>query len=90
MSTNCVALSIDGKINVINGPEDLFIQYLYGEELVTAYQQMYGANAATIATYPGSDGAGHGVLLQHQDVDPATDIHGDYPAELNEEARREG
>jgi len=65
MSTNCVALSIGGKINVINGPEDLFIQYLYGEELVTAYQQMYGANAATIATYPGSDGAGHGVLLQH-------------------------
>lgn len=58
-------LSISGKINVINGPEDLFIQYVYGQELVTAYQQMFGSNAATIATYPGSDGAGHAVLLQH-------------------------
>jgi hypothetical protein len=65
ISTNCVKLNISGKINVINGPEDLFIQFVYGRELVTAYQTMFGANAATIATYPGSDGAGHGVLLQH-------------------------
>ena len=65
MSSNCVKLDISGKINVINGPEDLFIQYVYGQELVTAYQTMFGANAATIATYPGSDGAGHGILLQH-------------------------
>ena len=65
MSTNCVKLDIGGKINVIDEPEDLFIQYVYGQELVTAYQEMFGSNAATIATYPGSDGAGHGVLLQH-------------------------
>lgn len=65
ISTNCVPFNISGKINVINGPEDLFIQYTYGQELVSAYQEMFGANAATIATYPGSDGAGHGVLMQH-------------------------
>lgn len=65
ISTDCVPINITGKINVINGPEDLLIQYVYGQELVSAYQQIYGANAATIATYPGSDGAGHAVLLQH-------------------------
>jgi pimeloyl-ACP methyl ester carboxylesterase len=65
MSTNCVKLDISGKINVINGPEDLLIQYVYGQALVTGYQQMFGNDAATIATYPGAEGAGHGVMLQH-------------------------
>jgi pimeloyl-ACP methyl ester carboxylesterase len=47
ISTNCVALNT-GPITVINGPEDLYIQHTYGEELVTAYQQAYGADRATI------------------------------------------
>jgi pimeloyl-ACP methyl ester carboxylesterase len=64
-SNNCVPISMSGRITVLNGPEDLLIQYTYGRELVTAYQQEYGSTKAAIATYPGSDGAGHGVMLQH-------------------------
>jgi hypothetical protein len=62
ISTNCVSLNT-GRITVINGLEDLYIQHTYGDELVAAYQQMYGAGRATIVTYPG--GAGRGVLLEH-------------------------
>ena len=61
-STNCVPLDT-GPITVINGPEDLYIQHTYGKELVAAYQQIYGLNRARIITYPGNEGAGHGVLL---------------------------
>ncbi len=43
----------------------MFIQWTYGQELVRAYQAQFGADKAVIATYPGGDGAGHGVLLQH-------------------------
>jgi pimeloyl-ACP methyl ester carboxylesterase len=64
ISTSCVELHT-GPITVINGPEDLYIQHTYGEELVTAYQQIYGPDRASIVTYPGVDGAGHGVLLMH-------------------------
>ena len=65
VSTNCVDIHNTGTITVINGPEDLLIQWLYGQELVVAYQQMYGPAKASLVTYPGSDGAGHGVMLQH-------------------------
>ena len=64
ISTNCVPVN-SGPITVINGPEDLFIQFTYGQEMVNVYQQQFGPNGARIVTYPGSDGAGHGVLLQH-------------------------
>lgn|GEM_PF-2421994 len=64
ISSNCVALD-SGPITVLNGPEDLFIQHTYGQELVSAYQQAFGPNRARIVTYPGTSGAGHGVLLQH-------------------------
>lgn len=64
ISTNCVPPHT-GPITVINGPEDLYIQHTYGEELVTAYQQMFGASRAKIVTYPARDGAGHRILLQY-------------------------
>lgn len=64
-STNCAPLDISGAITVINGPEDLFIQHVYGKALVEAYQRQFGADRARLVTYPGNDGAGHGVLLQH-------------------------
>jgi len=64
ISTNCVEL-LTGPITVINGPEDLYIQHTYGKELVAAYQQIYGPERASIVTYPGTDGAGHGVLMLH-------------------------
>ena len=64
ISSDCAPLNISGKINVINGPKSLYIQYVYGQELVTAYQQMFGSKVARIATCLGKKGAGHGVLLQ--------------------------
>ena len=60
-----VPLNIQDQLTVLNGPEDLFIQWTYGKELVEAYQRTYGQDKATLATYGGTDGAGHGVLLQH-------------------------
>lgn len=65
VSSHCAHLNISGTITVINGPEDLFIQYVYGKALVEAYQKELGANNARLVTFPGADGAGHGVLLQH-------------------------
>lgn len=65
VATNCVLLKNTGTIAVINGPEDILLQWTYGQALVDAYQLAYGADKATIATYSGSDGAGHGVMLQH-------------------------
>ena len=65
VSKDCSPLNISGTITVINGPEDLFIQHVYGKALVEAYQQELGATKARVVTYPGDDGAGHGVLLQH-------------------------
>jgi len=61
----CVPLPITRRLTVINGREDLFIQWKYGRELVRAYRRAYGANKANIVTYSGTDGAGHGVLMQH-------------------------
>lgn len=63
---NCVPILNTGKITVINGYEDLFIQWTYGQALVDAYQAQYGMQKAQLFTYPGDDGAGHGVLYQHQ------------------------
>jgi hypothetical protein len=34
-------------------------------ELVKAYQKTYGQDKVTLVTYGGTDGARHGVLLQH-------------------------
>lgn len=56
-------LNISGKLTVINGYEDLYIQWTYGEALVDAYNTEYGSGKATLDMYPGS--AGHGVLIQH-------------------------
>jgi len=58
-------LQITGNLTVINGQEDLFIQWTYGRELVRAYQRAYGTDKARVRTYTGIDGAGHGVLMQH-------------------------
>src|SRR5215471_14401483 len=65
MCSNCVDLKNRDRITVINGYEDLFIQWTYGQELVRAYDAQYGDGKAAIVTYPGADGAGHGILLQH-------------------------
>jgi pimeloyl-ACP methyl ester carboxylesterase len=60
-----VPLNLQDELNVLNGREDLYIQWTYGREFVEAYQRDYGQDKATLATYEGADGAGHGVLLQH-------------------------
>jgi pimeloyl-ACP methyl ester carboxylesterase len=65
VSTNCAPLHISGTMTVINGPEDLYIQHVYGKALIDAYRQQLGEAKAQLVTYPGNDGAGHGVLLQH-------------------------
>ena len=62
---NCVPILNTGKITVINGYEDLFIQWTYGKALVDGYQTQYGMDKAQLFTYDGDDGAGHGVLFQH-------------------------
>jgi pimeloyl-ACP methyl ester carboxylesterase len=58
----CAPLTMTGKITVINGHEDLFIQWTYGRALVAGYDAL-GAGKAKLVTYPGS--AGHGVMIQH-------------------------
>jgi pimeloyl-ACP methyl ester carboxylesterase len=63
--SNCVDLRNSDQVTVINGYEDLFIQWTYGQELVRAYAAQYGDGRAALVTYPGADGAGHGILLQH-------------------------
>jgi hypothetical protein len=63
--SSCVPLSIQDGLTVINGPQDLFIQWTYGKALVEAYQQAYGQGKANLVVYGGPDGAGHGVLVQH-------------------------
>ena len=65
VSRRCAKLRIGGRITVLNGPEDLFIQWTYGRALVEGYQRAYGAKAAKLVTYRGPGGAGHGVLIQH-------------------------
>ena len=65
VSTNCAPIHIGGGMTVINGPEDLYIQHVYGKALVDAYQRQLGEQRVRLVTYPGKDGAGHGVLLQH-------------------------
>jgi pimeloyl-ACP methyl ester carboxylesterase len=64
-SFNCVPLKLQGQLTVINGPQDLFIQWTYGKALVEAYQEAYGKDKASLVVYDGPDGAGHGVLVQH-------------------------
>jgi pimeloyl-ACP methyl ester carboxylesterase len=63
--SNCAPVTNSGPITVINGFQDLFIQWVYGQALVDGYQAGYGTSKAQIFTYPGIDGAGHGVLFQH-------------------------
>ncbi|PTL79590.1 alpha/beta fold hydrolase [Vitiosangium sp. GDMCC 1.1324] len=64
-SFNCVPLKLAGNLTVINGPQDLFIQWTYGKALVEAYQKAYGEDKATLVVYDGPGGAGHGILMQH-------------------------
>jgi len=65
IATNCVGLKLTGNFTVINGYEDLYVQWTYGRALVEGMQQVLGANRAMLVTYSGSDGAGHGIMLQH-------------------------
>jgi len=52
-----------GIVAVLNGFEDLYVQWTYGKSIVDAYILQNGAGAATLTTYPGK--AGHGDLAQH-------------------------
>lgn len=65
VSRRCAKLEIGGRITVLNGPEDLYIQWTYGRALVEAYQRAFGAARAKLVTYRGPGGAGHGILMQH-------------------------
>lgn len=65
VSRRCAKLAIGGRLTVLNGPEDLFIQWTYGRALVEAYQRAHGAATARLHTYRGEGGAGHGILMQH-------------------------
>jgi pimeloyl-ACP methyl ester carboxylesterase len=62
---DCTPLHIRDRLTVINGRQDLYIQWTYGKALVEGYQRLLGPNRAVLVTYPGADGAGHGVLVQH-------------------------
>lgn len=62
---NCVPILNTGKITVINGFEDLYIQWTYGKALVDGYQAQYGMEKAQLFTYDGKDGANHGIMFQH-------------------------
>lgn len=65
ISTDCVPLEFRGKLTVINGREDLFIQWTYGRALVEGMQATLGDSKARLVTYSGEGGAGHGILLQY-------------------------
>ncbi len=65
LSFDCAELNIAGSITVINGPEDLAIQWTYGRQLAHAYKRKYGRGAAKYVKYRGRSGAGHAVLAQH-------------------------
>jgi hypothetical protein len=43
-----VDLKLTGNLTVINGYEDLYIQWTYGRALVEGMQQVLGANRATL------------------------------------------
>ena len=58
----CSPLTMTGKLTVINGHEDLFIQWTYGRALVAGYDAL-GSGKARLVTFPGL--AGHGVMIQH-------------------------
>jgi len=59
----CANLTMTGTIAVLNGFEDLFVQWTYGRSLVDAYNRQTGAGSATLTTYPGK--AGHAILIEH-------------------------
>lgn len=62
---NCAPILNTGKITVINGYEDLYIQWTYGQALVEGYQAQYGMQKAQLFTYDGNSGANHGIMFQH-------------------------
>lgn len=63
VSSSCARLTMSGRLTVINGYEDLFTQWTYGQALVDAYAQQLGSSKAVLDTYSGS--AGHGVMIEY-------------------------
>ncbi len=63
VAVECAHLTMTGIVAVLNGFEDLYVQWTYGKSIVDAYILQNGAGAATLTTYPGK--AGHGDLAQH-------------------------
>ncbi len=65
VTLKCAHLKMTGHIAVFNGYQDLYGTWTYGRALVEGYNAQYGRGSATLSTYPGPDGAGHGVMFQH-------------------------
>ncbi len=61
-STHCARLAMSGKLTLLNGFEDLLIQWTYGAAMVAGLNAAH-PGSATLHTYPGA--AGHGLLIQH-------------------------
>jgi len=64
-SYGCARIDMSGTMTVINGPEDLVIQWLYGREMVRAYNRKYGSGTANHVRFRGRSGAGHSIMVQH-------------------------
>lgn len=62
VAVKCADLDYTGRLAVLNGYEDLYVQWTYGKALVDAYNEKR-AGSAVRYTYPGK--AGHGILAQH-------------------------
>lgn len=62
---SCAPIYNTQRINVLNGYDDLFVQWVYGKALVQGFQMGYGKRKASLYTYGGVGGAGHGILFQH-------------------------
>lgn len=63
VALQCANLTYTGKLVVLNGAEDLFVQWVYGKTMVDAFNRQKGAGAAVHMVYRGR--AGHGILVQH-------------------------
>lgn len=62
VAIRCADLHFTGRIGVLNGYEDLYVQWTYGKALVDAYNRKR-PGSAVLLTYRGK--AGHGILIQH-------------------------
>ncbi len=62
VSTGCVSLTISGKVTLVDGYEDLLVQWTYDKALADGLNRTH-PNLASLVIYPGA--TGHGVLFEH-------------------------